>query len=70
MNTDNAEQKCLQLRGRLSKTIGKLETLKAMMPIPAHEEINIALRHAQDARMRIGVALTYLKGNKPWENRE
>lgn len=36
---------------------------------PKHgAEIMLAVRHLQDARMRLGVAMTVKKGENPWAN--
>lgn len=36
---------------------------------PAVQEATLALRHLEDARMRLGLARTYLEGKDPFERK-
>ena len=53
------------VRKELSNQIQYLEDLVGERPIHG-AELTLALRHLQDARMRIGVALTIKDGKNPW----
>lgn len=60
------EQQIEQHRDLCSKQIKYAEiTAKKAVP-PVVQEIVLAQRHLEDARMRFGVALTKLKGFDPW----
>lgn len=62
------EQVIVNQRQFLSSLIRNLEDAEKMARPPVVQEIVLARRHVEDARMRLGVALTYVKGHNPWVN--
>lgn len=52
------------IRKMIGLVISSMEEIS--LPEPAQEDLDIAIRHAQDARMRLGVARTLLLGKDPW----
>lgn len=57
----------LQVRKGLSDMIKILENETSRRGVDG-AELTLAMRHLQDARMRLGVALTMRKGQYPWAN--
>lgn len=55
------------LRVELSIQIGQLQAMADERPENG-AELMLAIRHLQDARMRLGVAMTIEKGEDPWSN--
>lgn len=62
------EEKLAEMREELSPLLVRVQTLADDRP-RSGAEIMLALRHLQDARMRLGVAEALEKGLNPWENR-
>lgn len=57
------------LRNAISDMLGRLkEDIKSSKP-PEVQELVLAQRHLEDARMRLGVAEAYHKGFDPWANK-
>lgn len=54
-------------RALLSRSLMYLEITERKATIPVVQEIVLARRAVEDARMRLGVALAYEKGLDPWE---
>lgn len=54
------------LRTTLSGVIHTLNEDIITAKPPVVQELILALRHVEDARMRLGVAKTYQLGNDPW----
>lgn len=54
-------------RAILSDMIIALEEKVAERPVNG-AELTLAMRHLQDARMRLGVAMTISNGQNPWKN--
>lgn len=65
--TDNAER-LIALRNLLTKDIDDCEDLEKTCVPPAVQEVVLARRALEDARMRLGVALTYVNGKQPFES--
>lgn len=53
-------------REKLAKRIKEMQELEKRAIPPAVQELVLARRSLEDARMRTGVALAYLKGDDPW----
>lgn len=64
----STQQVILNQREAISGVIRSIELLEKMVQPPIVQELVLARRHAEDARMRLGVALTYLNGQNPWTN--
>ena len=58
---------CVGVRNDLTIYIRTLEDL-ANKRRPSGAEVTLALRHLQDARMRLGVALAIEAGQDPWSS--
>lgn len=56
------------LRAAISSFISDAKSLEPIVGVPAVQEIVIARRHLEDARMRLGVARTILEGNDPYKS--
>lgn len=67
MNTSQ-EEFLVAMRARLSFEIDQLQKACDMRPDNG-AELTLALRHLQDARMRLGVAITLARGENPWESK-
>lgn len=65
--TENAA-KITALRNLLTKDIEDCEEIESTTVPPAVQEVVLARRALEDARMRLGVALTYVNGNQPFES--
>jgi hypothetical protein len=59
-------QYIVELRSALSSVLQQINDLEQLTTPPVVQEIVLARRHLEDARMRLGVALTYTKGENPW----
>ncbi len=64
-NNDNL----VELRNDLAEVIKKAQKYQETMVAPGVQEHILAIRHLEDARMRFGVALAYVNGNNPLENK-
>lgn len=60
-NKENLEN----LRVDLADLIRDTQKAQETCVPPAVQEVVLAVRHLEDARMRLGVALTYVNGNDP-----
>lgn len=58
-----------ELREEIGKMLTKLKTEVQTGTPPAVQELVLAQRHLEDARMRLGVADAYYKGFDPWSSR-
>lgn len=57
------------LRNEISSQLERLkEDIQNSKP-PEVQELVLAQRHLEDARMRLGVAEAFHKGYNPWENK-
>ena len=56
-----------KVRESLSDMISDMQYLANKKPIN-EAELTLAIRHLQDARMRLGVALAIEKGKDPWKS--
>jgi len=56
-----------EVRAVLSGLIADVQLLADEKPVYG-AELTLAIRHLQDARMRLGVALTIKRGGKPWSS--
>lgn len=56
-----------EARKALSEMIADMQYWADKRPIHG-AELTLAIRHLQDARMRLGVAVTVEKGNDPWKS--
>lgn len=54
------------LRTEISKNLGNIKQLIAISQPPVVQELVIAQRALEDARMRLGVALAYANDMDPW----
>ena len=54
-----------EVRVALSGMIEDMQSLADQRPVHG-AELTLAIRYLQDARMRLGVALTIEKGDNPW----
>ena len=66
--TPNAEN-LTNLRADLADLIRDVQTAQETMVAPGVQEVVLATRHLEDARMRLGVALAYVNGKDPLENK-
>ena len=57
------------LREALKNVILDAQKAQETCVPPAVQEVVLAVRHLEDARMRLGVALAYVNGNNPLENK-
>ena len=64
--TENAKN-LQSLRSALTKDIQDCEKIETTCVPPAVQEVVLARRALEDARMRLGVALTYVNGKQPFE---
>lgn len=55
-------------RAKLSKRIHELQDLEKQSKPPVVQELVLARRHLEDARMRLGVAMALERGDDPWQN--
>lgn len=62
--TEPADQ-ITNLRGLIVKDIEDIKEIELVVDAPAIQEVVLARRHLEDARMRLGVALAYVTGNDP-----
>ena len=62
--TDNAEN-LVAIRADLADHIRDVQKAQETCVPPAVQEVVLAIRHLEDARMRLGVALAYVNGNDP-----
>lgn len=53
------------LRALIVKDIEDCGDIEAVLTPPAVQEVVLARRHLEDARMRLGVALAVVNGNDP-----
>lgn len=60
-NKDNL----IALRADLADHIRDVQKAQETLVPPAVQEAVLAVRHLEDARMRLGVALAYVNGNDP-----
>lgn len=58
-----------QLRTQVTATLENLRNYQQGITAPVIQELVLAQRHLEDARMRLGVALAYEKGLDPWTNK-
>lgn len=61
------DEKIIAMREELTPLINKVQKEADDRP-RCGAEIMLALRHLQDARMRLGVALTIENGQDPWNS--
>lgn len=66
--TPNADN-LTQLRADLAEIIVRAQKAQETLVPPAVQEHVLAIRHLEDARMRLGVGLAYVNGNNPLENK-
>lgn len=66
--TDNAEN-LVNLRADLAEHIKDVRKAQETLVPPAVQEVVIATRSLEDARMRLGVALAYVNGKDPLETK-
>lgn len=64
------EEQLIDHRYRVSKQLKYLKVTARKAEPPVVQEIVLAQRHLEDARMRMGVALTLLKGQDPFAQDE
>lgn len=64
------EEQLTDHRYLISKQLRYLKVTAAKAQPPVVQEIVLAQRHLEDARMRMGVALTLLKGEDPFKQEE
>lgn len=57
------------LRNEISQLLERLKQEITVSKPPEVQELVLAQRHLEDARMRLGVAEAYHKGFDPWENK-
>lgn len=62
----SVDTKLFYLRSKLAKRIYQVQELEKQVDAPAVQELVLARRHLEDARMRVGVAMAHLKGQDPW----
>lgn len=55
-----------QLRAQVTATLNDLRSYSQGAQPPVIQELVLAQRHLEDARMRLGVARTYENGEDPW----
>lgn len=60
------EEQLVDHRYRLSRQLSYLKVTEKKAEPPVVQEIVLARRALEDARMRLGVALTLLKGDDPF----
>lgn len=56
-----------EIREDIAEALNKLKTLETKPPVV--QEVILAQRHLEDARMRLGVARTYVEGKNPLEGK-
>lgn len=66
--TPNAEN-LINLRADLAEHIKDVQKAQETMVPPGVQEVVLAVRHLEDARMRLGVALAYVNGKDPLETK-
>ncbi len=66
--TPNASN-LVDLREALKNVILDMKRAEETLVAPAVQEAVLARRSVEDARMRLGVALAYVNGNDPLENK-
>ena len=66
--TPNAEN-LTNLRADLAEHIKDVKKAQETCVAPAVQEVVLAVRHLEDARMRLGVALAYVNGKDPLETK-
>lgn len=66
MPSEQRVARYIQLRNSLVDQIESMHELVYAYP-PESAELDLALRHLQDARMRLGVAMTIAKGENPYQ---
>lgn len=54
------------VRESISDDIEEVRAIVEAVPMPAKAEAILALRHLEDARMRLATARTYLQGKDPF----
>lgn len=54
------------LRESISDDIEEVRAIVEATPMPAKAEAILAMRHLEDARMRLATARTYLQGKDPF----
>lgn len=54
------------LREAIADNIEEARAIVEASPMPAKAEAILALRHLEDAKMRLAVARTYLQGKDPF----
>lgn len=66
----SVEDQLADIRNRISGLLKYTKTeLVARSQPPIVQELVLAQRHLEDARMRFGVAEAMLKGHDPWSNK-
>ena len=66
----DVQAEIVSIRKDLADAIHRIQELVPMVQPPIVQEIILAQRHAEDSRMRTGVALALLKGEDPFRDRE
>lgn len=60
----------VELRARTSALLEDLGNYQMGIGAPVIQELILAQRHLEDARMRLGVAMALEKGQNPWADSE
>lgn len=63
------EQNLIDLREATKNVLLDLASAKETIVQPAIQEVILAERHLEDARMRLGRALSFVKGQDPLETK-
>lgn len=71
MDDTRAEQVNLinGIRSDISDALSGLSKLTGETKPPVVQELVLAQRHLEDARMRLGIARTYVEGKDPFEGK-
>lgn len=66
---ESTENLIIEARAHLATEINNLKELEKQVAPPAVQELVLARRDLESSRMRLGVALTYLKGEDPFKGK-
>ena len=68
MDQPSVGGKLVYTRAKLSKRIKEIQELETQSKPPVVQELVLARRHLEDARMRLGVAMALERGEDPWQS--
>lgn len=70
MKADTPLDEALEgVREQVAGLIRAVSVLEGQSGAPVVQELVLARRHLEDARMRLGVGTAYVKGVDPWANK-